>query len=145
MFDALKELIGLVKELPEFALWILLGYLLYKLFVVGSIYGIIRLAISKAHDYLVKPKISIKTISMDGKFFYPETVQEDYQRLIQELISFRRDIKKSQGKKITSGWGDEIDLFGGEQKRLRFDDVQWARDVLRKEYEKEMKNAIPKK
>jgi hypothetical protein len=62
MIDALKELIGLVKELPEFALWILLGYLLYKLFIVGSIYGIIRLGINKLHDYLVnkKHKLDIK-------------------------------------------------------------------------------------
>lgn len=138
MFDALKELIGLVKELPEFALWILLGYLLYKLFVVGSIYGVIKLAINKSHDYMVKPKLHIKMIKMDGKYFYLEEVQEDYHRLIQELIGFRRDIRKKNKQEITSGMASEMNIFGGEQQRLRFDDIQWARDILRKAYDKEM-------
>lgn len=43
--DELRQLIEMVAGLPNVVLWVLIGYLVYKLVVVGSIYGVIRLAI----------------------------------------------------------------------------------------------------
>lgn len=48
--EELKQLIELVLKLPATALWILAGYLFYKLSVIASIYGVIRLAIEKIHS-----------------------------------------------------------------------------------------------
>jgi hypothetical protein len=48
--EELKQLIELVLKLPSTALWILAGYLFYKLSVIASIYGLIRYAIEKLHS-----------------------------------------------------------------------------------------------
>jgi len=48
--DELKLLIDMVANLPTLAVWVLVGYLAYKVVVVGSIYGVIRLLIIKGHD-----------------------------------------------------------------------------------------------
>lgn len=54
MIEVVKELSGLIKDLPEFSIWILLGILFYKVVIVGSWLAIIRLVVLKAHD-LLKP------------------------------------------------------------------------------------------
>lgn len=54
--EELKLLISMVSDLPQMALWVLIGYLLYKLAIVGSIFGVIKLAIDKLHDYKVTQK-----------------------------------------------------------------------------------------
>lgn len=53
--DELKLLIEMVAGLPSLAVWVLVGYLAYKVAVVGSIYGVIRLLIIKWHDWKVQP------------------------------------------------------------------------------------------
>lgn len=54
--DELKLLIEMVAGLPSLAVWVLVGYLVYKVVVVGSIYGVIRLLIIKLHDWLTRPR-----------------------------------------------------------------------------------------
>lgn len=49
--DELKLLIEMVANLPTLAVWVLVGYLVYKIAVIGSIYGLIRFGIDKLHDY----------------------------------------------------------------------------------------------
>lgn len=48
--EELKSLIELVANVPVYVLWILVGYLFYKLAIIGSIYGLIRFAIDKLHN-----------------------------------------------------------------------------------------------
>lgn len=67
MIDAAKELMGLVSHLPEYTLWILIGLLAYKVVIIGSVYGIIRLAINKFHDWATKPKTQEVQYSIAGK------------------------------------------------------------------------------
>lgn len=55
--DELKLLVEMISNLPQMTVWVLVGYLIYKVVVVGSIYGVIRLAIGKLYDWAVKPKI----------------------------------------------------------------------------------------
>lgn len=76
MIEALKELVGIIKELPHIAVWILAGLLFYKVAVIGSIYGVIRLAIEKWHDYLIKPKEVIEKLSLDGIYVTGATKEE---------------------------------------------------------------------
>lgn len=54
--DELKLLIDMVANLPTLAVWVLAGYLAYKVAVVGSVYGVIRLLIVKVHDWKTQPK-----------------------------------------------------------------------------------------
>lgn len=54
--NELRELVGLVKDLPNAALWVIAAIFLYKVTIVGSIYGVARLAISKLHDWAVTRK-----------------------------------------------------------------------------------------
>jgi hypothetical protein len=55
--DELKLLIEMVANLPSLAVWVLVGYLVYKVAIVGSVYGVIRLAIIKIHDWKVTPVV----------------------------------------------------------------------------------------
>lgn len=54
--DELKELVGLIKDTPTFVLWVLLGFLAYKLAVVGSIYGVIRYGLGELFGWLRERK-----------------------------------------------------------------------------------------
>ena len=60
--EELKLLIGMVANLPQMALWVLCGFLAYKLAVIGSIYGVIRFTVEKLHDYLVKRRTEYKEV-----------------------------------------------------------------------------------
>lgn len=54
--ETLKQLIELIKELPDVALWVLAGYFFYKIIIVGSVYGLIKFVAQKIHDVLTRPK-----------------------------------------------------------------------------------------
>ena len=54
--DELKLLIEMVANLPQMAIWVLVAFWAYKVVVIGSIYGVIRLAIVKLHDWLTTPR-----------------------------------------------------------------------------------------
>ena len=58
--EELKLLISMVNDLPALATWVLVGYLIYKITVIGSIYGVIRLLIVKMHDVLMDRKAVVK-------------------------------------------------------------------------------------
>lgn len=53
--DELKLLIDTVAGLPTLTIWILAGYLLYKLCVIGSVYGVIKYAIQKFVEWRTMP------------------------------------------------------------------------------------------
>ena len=57
--DELKLLIEMVSSLPAMAAWVLVGFFAYKVVVIGSVYGVIRLLITKTHDWLTKPKVVV--------------------------------------------------------------------------------------
>lgn len=54
--EELKLLVEMVANLPNGALLVLAGYLLYKLATLASIYGVIRLAIERLHSYATRPR-----------------------------------------------------------------------------------------
>lgn len=53
--EELQMLVTMVAGLPTLTIWVLAGYLLYRLVIVGSIYGVIRLAIERYHSYKTTP------------------------------------------------------------------------------------------
>ena len=70
--DELKLLIEMVANLPTLAVWVLVGYLVYKVAVIGSIYGVIRLLIVKVHDWKTAPQ----TFKIGGKPINSEVAEE---------------------------------------------------------------------
>lgn len=50
MIDIVKEMAQVIAMLPHIAVWILTGLLIYKVCVIGSIYGVVRLGITKLFD-----------------------------------------------------------------------------------------------
>lgn len=56
MIEALREIVTIIKDLPAYAVWILAGFLFYKLTIIGSVYGVIRLGINRLFDYLGKDR-----------------------------------------------------------------------------------------
>lgn len=68
--EELKLLIEMVANLPALAVWVLAGYLAYKVAIVGSIYGVIRLAITKLYEWKTAKvetqiRLGVNTINED--------------------------------------------------------------------------------
>jgi hypothetical protein len=63
--EELKLLIGMVADLPQMALWVLIGFLIYKLAVIGSIYGTIRFIVDKLHSWLTNRDQEMRPL-LDG-------------------------------------------------------------------------------
>ena len=57
--DELKTLIEAVAGLPTLTLWVLVGYLVYKLAIVGSWFAIASLCVDKLHNWLITPKTEL--------------------------------------------------------------------------------------
>lgn len=57
----------MVADLPQMALWVLIGFFIYKVIIIGSIYGVIRFVTTKLHDYLVTRKNKVKEIDIKGR------------------------------------------------------------------------------
>jgi len=67
MIEVIKEAGAILKDLPEIAVWILLGILFYKITILGSIFGIIKLAINKLHDFSTRERVVKKTMTINDK------------------------------------------------------------------------------
>ncbi len=52
--EELKLLIEMVAKLPQLALWVVIAFWIYKVVIIGSIYGVLRLVIIKIHDVLMQ-------------------------------------------------------------------------------------------
>lgn len=87
--EELKDLVNLVADLPNAALWVIAAIFGYKVIVVGSIYGVIRLAIDRLYKWAVARKareVEYKEIRpmLDGICIQAET-----DRLIAQLHRLR--------------------------------------------------------
>jgi hypothetical protein len=65
--EDLKILLELLARLPQMALWVALGFWAYKVVVIGSIYGVVKLGIVKAHDWATSPKRQRVEVLLDGE------------------------------------------------------------------------------
>jgi hypothetical protein len=114
--EELKLLIGMVADLPQMALWVLIGFLIYKLAVIGSIYGVIHAAINKAHDYAIKRK-ELPAVNQEihlEDILNGITISSD--NTMQQLI---RQIKRAAGKGV-----------GIESQYLHRQSVEWLRQAI---------------
>jgi hypothetical protein len=49
--EELKLLVESIANLPDLAIWVIAMYFFFKLAIVGSIFGVVRLFIVKVYDY----------------------------------------------------------------------------------------------
>lgn len=95
--EELKDLIHAIAGLPTLTIWILTGYLIYKLAVVGSMYGVIRYGIQKFVEWRTSPvtlqfKVGTKIID--------EATAEQLQVQISRIASYSGYIHSSDVTKM---------------------------------------------
>lgn len=101
--DLLERVIGLVKDVPDMAIWVLAGIFLYKTIIVGSIFGILKLLIVKGHDIFTSDRTvyhSIRDLT-HGKFG-----EEALDRLLRELMDNRGKIEYSAADNALKAYRD---------------------------------------
>jgi hypothetical protein len=59
--EELKLLIGMVADLPSMALWVVAFFFVYKVSIIGSIYGVFRLSIQRLYEYGISENAKSKT------------------------------------------------------------------------------------
>lgn len=111
--DELKQIVEMIANLPQMALWVIAGFWAYKVIIIGSIYGVIRLAINKAHDWAVAPRHEYKEVRpMVDKITISGTVDE--------LMS-------------------ELQRLKGVGSYIHSSDVAWLRAAISEKFESEGK------
>ena len=87
----------MVNQLPTLAIWVLVGFWCYKVVCVGSIYGIIRLAINKLHSWKTSPRdYKIKTRVADEETLHQLEIEiarigGKYQRIWESDVLWLRE------------------------------------------------------
>lgn len=61
--NVLKTLIEMVAGLPLLSVWVLAGFLAYKLAIVGSIYGVLHKLIERTFELLRNRELTLSTIT----------------------------------------------------------------------------------
>ena len=86
MIDGLKEILDIIKDMPELAVWVAAGFIFYKLAVWGSttaaIVMVSKLAIDKLHDYKVTPKKVEHVWSLDDQFITSDGAYKEFLNLM---------------------------------------------------------------
>jgi hypothetical protein len=78
IMEELKLLVGMVTDLPSMALWVIAFFFIYKIAIIGSVYGVIRFVAGSLFDWLrakkaapveykeIRPMIDGICITSDG-------------------------------------------------------------------------------
>jgi len=122
MIEIIKEAGEILKDLPDLAIWILVGILFYKVFIIGGIIAVIKLAINKTHSIMeissnnkVKPKEVVTKYEIDNYFI--TDAKDKFDLLIKELRGARTSINS---------------------KYIHNDDVCFLLDAIREKKEREL-------
>lgn len=116
--EELKLLVGMVASLPAMALWVIAFFFIYKVVVVGSIYGVIRFVADKLFEWLRQRKVEYKEIRpmLDGMCIIGET-----ERLIGQLHRIR-----GKGVKIHTEY-------------IHSQSIDWLREAIDEKIERDTK------
>ena len=105
--DELQLLVQTVAGLPTLTIWVLCGYLIYKLAVIGSIYGTIRYIADKFVEWRNKPiKYQLENLMINEKVEHLFIAQ--IKRLTSTTYIHENDIRKLK---------NAIDLMLNEDKK----------------------------
>ena len=120
--EELKILVEMVAGLPTMAIWVLIGFFIYKVCVVGSIFGVLRLLILKAHDWLKTPKDKLTKVNI-YKDLGGIVIKEHYPELLQQI----RRIRNTNGSSYISEY-------------IHGSDVVWLEQAITDRKEREVKD-----
>jgi hypothetical protein len=84
--DELKTLVEVVANLPSLTVWVLAGFLLYKLATLASMYALLQLVVVKIHDYKTRPPAPVPPTQMVfGRAFIDEGVEMALRAQVERL------------------------------------------------------------
>lgn len=148
MLEGLKEILIALQGVPDMALWILGGYLFYKLFIIGSVYGVIRFGIEKMYHAYIKSKEpkppEVKTVEFDfGSMFFirNEGNLQRFLKLIDLIRVYRYDMDQSEFKE-----NHKRDTpLGNGKAYLHKEDIDWFENAVRTQAAKDFASLeVPK-
>lgn len=123
--EELKMLVQMVADLPNAALWVIAALFAYKVCIVGSIYGVIRLAIVKTHDWLTTPRHELRRVTVEMEGTIRGMVITDHHE------AFIAQLHRLRGKAV-----------GIQSNYLHGQSVEWLRQAID---DKEAKDAAKEK
>jgi hypothetical protein len=119
--DELKMLVEVVAGLPTLTVWVLVGYLVYKLAIVGSWFAIVRFCVDKLHNWMITPKTEL----IQRKDVLNHLVIENcFEDLMVQLHRIRNKGVSSKSNYIHTG------------------DVAWLRDAIDEKEAKDKQNGV---
>ena len=123
MIELIREVGGILKELPDMALYILVGLLFYKVFIIGSSFALAKFGITKLHDYLInKPeKLSVTKFSLDKHFIIHNGTPDMFMELVRKM--------KNLSHNTASNYVHESDVY-------------YVIEAIQKKKEREKKNEV---
>lgn len=131
MIEELKMLIEALAHLPDLALWVAIGFLMYKLAIIGSVFGVIHFAIEKAHHYFITRKTVLpisQEINLRDRLNGISITSDE---TISELLE---QIRRIRGKNVYQG-----------STYIHLSSVDWLRQAInakeKEDIEKENKNS----
>lgn len=139
MIEAAKEMLDLVKHMPEYTLWVLLGILFYKVVIVGGWISVARLLVNKvSHGYekakeleKVPPPPQVKQVEMNGKFILQDDTHVEFMNFLDEVIN-KRNLLRPPSKTAAGTF-----QMAFTQSYIHMDDVKWLKKILNEAYERE--------
>lgn len=117
--DELKQLIELVRDLPHVVLWVLIGYLFYKLAIVGSVYSVIRYGLGELFGWLKSRQAR------------PQNIQP---MLLGLTMTGSVDVLQSQLLRLC---GISMRRHGYEFSHIHNTDVEWLRKAIDAQIERD--------
>lgn len=112
MLEELKTLIEVFRELPDLALWAAIGFLIYKLAIIGSIFATIKFVVQKLHDVIIHKKSYTKEFKLRDEV---HGIIISHDGTLLELVA---QLRRLRGKKVN----------GGEYIHTR--SVEWLREAI---------------
>ena len=89
MLEIIKEAGIILKDLPDLAIYILIGILFYKTVIVGSIFGIAKLIIERAHNVMTKPKEVVVKYDFDDVIYKHTGGLKKFKDFIRGIVDFK--------------------------------------------------------
>lgn len=126
MVEIIKELAGVLKDLPDLAIWIMVGILFYKVAIIGSIFGVIRLGIIKLHDAFTKPKETIKYHDISSQFIVSDKGFREFTLLLDQ-------IRRERGGHYKTKEGER----GSNLKYIHMRDVEFLKEAYMEKVERD--------
>lgn len=130
MEEVLTAVMKALAESPQLALWALAIIYLFKVVVVGSIYGTVRFAIDRVHSMYTTPKHTLTVIDIEAKLRAMTIGDPD--GLIAQLE------RLANRNKVTNTTGSGAGIL--RRAYIHDSDVRWLRQAIDDRLDKDQKN-----